>query len=252
MTTTKRYLDLLLSAIGLMLVGPVVVVILLLVYAQDRHSPIYAAVRVGRYGKPFRMYKVRSMVVNAERLGGSSSGSNDPRITRLGRIVRKYKLDEFPQLWHVLVGDMSLVGPRPNTVEAVGLYTPVERQLLDARPGLTDLSSIVFSDEGEILRDHDDPDLAYNQLIRPGKSMLCLFYIKHWSLWLDIRLCFVTLIAILSRERALARIQKILSDLGASTELRQIASRAAPLVPMAPPGADRIVTLPAATLPIRE
>ena len=244
MMATKRYLDLLGSAIGLVLVGPFLVVILLVVYAQDRHSPIYAAVRVGRYGKPFRMHKVRSMVVNAEKLGGSSSGSNDPRITRLGRIVRKYKLDEFPQLWHVLVGDMSLVGPRPNTVEDVKLYTPVERQLLDVRPGLTDLSSIVFSDEGEILRDCDDPDLAYNQLIRPGKSMLGLFYTEHCSLWLDIRLCFVTAIAILSREWALARIQKILSDLGAPKELRQIASRAAPLVPMPPPGADRIVTLP--------
>jgi len=197
---------------------------------------------VGRNDQLFRMVKLRSMVIHADRTGVDSTGADDKRITAVGRFIRRYKLDELTQLWNVLIGDMSLVGPRPNVKRETDLYTPVERKLLTVKPGITDISSIVFSDEGDILGGHADPDIAYNQLIRPGKSMLGLIYIENRSLWLDIRLCFLTVIAILSREKALAGVQSILTEIGAPAEILQLASRQQPLVPQPPPGSDRIVT----------
>lgn len=242
MTMAKRCFDVIASGVALVLVGPFLAIVLLAIYWQDRQSPIYAAVRVGKDGRPFRMYKVRSMVVNAEKLGGTSSGSDDPRITKVGLFVRKCKLDELSQLWNVFVGDMSLVGPRPNTIEDVKLYTQVEQRLFDVPPGITDFSSIVFADEGEILKDRIDADIAYNQLIRPIKSRLGLFYIEHRSLWLDIKICALTAVAIVFRDQALAGIQVILNDLGAPEDLQHLASRSTPLLPMPPPGTNRIVT----------
>ncbi len=137
---------------------------------------------------------------------------------------------------------MSLVGPRPNVKRETDLYTPAERKLLDVKPGVTDFASIVFSDEGDILKEQLDPDIAYNQLIRPGKSMLGIFYIENRSLLIDIKLCFLTVVAILSRDRALAGAQNILKALGAKQELLQIASRSWPLIPMPPPGGAKVVT----------
>lgn len=238
----KRLFDLLASAIGLLLASPVLLPVMFLVWWQDRHSPFYIAPRVGRGDVPFRMVKLRSMVVNADKTGVDSTGANDKRITAVGRFIRRYKLDELTQLWNVLIGDMSLVGPRPNVKRETDLYTPIERKLLSVKPGITDISSIVFSDEGDILKDQPDPDIAYNQLIRPGKSILGLLYIDNRSLLLDIRLCFLTVIAILSRERALLGVQSILEGIGAPADIRELASRKAPLVPRPPPGGDRIVT----------
>jgi lipopolysaccharide/colanic/teichoic acid biosynthesis glycosyltransferase len=171
-----------------------------------------------------------------------STAANDNRITAVGQFIRRYKLDELTQLWNVLMGDMSLVGPRPNVKRETDLYTPVERKLLSVKPGITDISSIVFSDEGEILKDQADPDIAYNQLIRPGKSILGLLYIENQSLWLDIKLCFLTVIAILSREKALAGVQGILKNINAPDDVIQLAQRKQALVPRPPPGGDRIVT----------
>jgi lipopolysaccharide/colanic/teichoic acid biosynthesis glycosyltransferase len=188
------------------------------------------------------MVKLRSMIINADKSGVDSTGSNDRRITRVGQFIRRYKLDELTQLWNVLKGDMSLVGPRPNVKRETDLYTPVERRLLEVRPGITDFASIVFSDEGDILKDQADPDIAYNQLIRPGKSMLGVFYIEHRSFLVDVRLIMLTVIAILSRPKALTGVQKILRGLNAGPELLTIAARAKPLVPMPPPGGTKIVT----------
>jgi hypothetical protein len=137
---------------------------------------------------------------------------------------------------------MSLVGPRPNVKRETDLYTFEEKKLLTVRPGITDFSSIVFSDEGEILKNQSDPDIAYNQLIRPGKSMLGIFYIENKNFWLDIKLIFLTIIAILSKEKALKILVKILSKIGAESSLIEIASRKKALVPMPPPGAQKIVT----------
>lgn len=238
----KRLIDLVLSAVGLLAASPVLLPVMFLVWWQDRHSPFYVAMRVGKDEDPFRMVKLRSMVVNADKTGVDSTGANDRRITPVGHFIRRYKLDELTQLWNVLRGDMSLVGPRPNVKRETDLYTPEEKRLLSVRPGVTDLASIVFSDEGDILKDQPDPDIAYNQLIRPGKSMLGLFYIERRSLLLDLRLILLTAIAIVSRRRALQGVQGMLRSLGADASLLEIAARERPLVPLPPPGATRIVT----------
>ena len=182
------------------------------------------------------------MVINADKSGVDSTGANDSRITPVGHFIRRYKLDELTQLWNVLKGDMSLVGPRPNVQRETDLYTPLERQLLTVKPGITDFSSIVFSDEGDILKDQRDPDIAYNQLIRPGKSMLGLFYIERRNLLLDIQLCWLTVVAILSREKALLKIQVLLQRLGADSPLLELAARQKPLTPQPPPGGTKVVT----------
>lgn len=238
----KRLFDFTASAFGLLLASPVLLPVMFLVWRQDGHSPFYVAPRVGLNDKSFKMIKLRSMVINADKSGVDSTAANDNRITAVGQFIRRYKLDELTQLWNVFKGDMSLVGPRPNVKRETDLYTPVERKLLNVKPGITDISSIVFSDEGDILKDQPDPDIAYNQLIRPGKSILGLLYIENQSLLIDIRLCFLTVIAILSREKALAGIQKILKDINATDDVLQLAQRTQPLVPRPPPGGDRIVT----------
>ena len=238
----KRIFDVTASIFGLLLASPVLLPVMFLVWRQDMHSPFYVAPRVGRNDQLFKMIKLRSMVINADNSGVDSTAANDNRITAVGQFIRRYKLDELTQLWNVLKGDMSLVGPRPNVKRETDLYTPVERKLLDVKPGITDISSIVFSDEGDILKDQPDPDIAYNQLIRPGKSMLGLLYIENQSLWLDIRLCFLTVIAVLSREKALVGVQKILKNINAPKDLLLLSQRRQALVPLPPPGGDRIVT----------
>lgn len=238
----KRLFDILVSAFGLLIASPVLLPVMFLVWRQDGHSPFYVAPRAARRSGTFDMIKLRSMVINADKSGVDSTGSNDRRITKVGHFIRRYKLDELTQLWNVFIGDMSMVGPRPNVKRETDLYTPLEKKLLDVKPGITDISSIVFSDEGDILKDQPDPDIAYNQLIRPGKSLLGLFYIEHRSLLLDLRLVLLTLTAIASRERALAGVQRILRELGASQDLLALAARQQPLNPRPPPGGDRIVT----------
>jgi lipopolysaccharide/colanic/teichoic acid biosynthesis glycosyltransferase len=238
----KRLFDVSASAFGLVLASPVLLPVMFLVWLQDKHSPFYVAPRVGRNDRPFKMIKLRSMVINADKSGVDSTAANDNRITAVGQFIRRYKLDELTQLWNVLKGDMSLVGPRPNVKRETDLYTPVERKLLSVKPGITDISSIVFSDEGDILKDQADPDIAYNQLIRPGKSLLGLLYIENQSLWLDIKLCFLTVIAIFSRNKALAGVQKILININAPDDVIQLAQRSQVLVPRPPPGGNHIVT----------
>jgi lipopolysaccharide/colanic/teichoic acid biosynthesis glycosyltransferase len=238
----KRLFDIVASALGLLAASPVLLPVMLLVWWQDKHSPFYVAGRVGKGGREFRMVKLRSMVVNADKTGVDSTGANDKRITPVGHFIRRFKLDELTQLWNVLMGDMSMVGPRPNVKRETDLYTPAERRLLEVKPGITDVASIVFSDEGDILADQADPDIAYNQLIRPGKSMLGLFYIEHRSFLVDVRLCWLTAIAIISRRRGLDGVQALLRGLGAGADLLRIAARNEPLIPLPPPGGDHVVT----------
>ena len=188
------------------------------------------------------MVKFRSMVKNADRAGIDSTSANDQRITGIGRFIRRFKIDELPQLWNVAKGDMSLVGPRPNVVREVDLYTAEERHLLDARPGITDLASIVFADEGDILADKADPDIAYNQLIRPGKSRLGLFYVDNRTTLMDLRILRLTLTNSLNRERALQAVSTLLGRAGAPDDLVRLATREDDLVAAPPPGADAIVT----------
>jgi lipopolysaccharide/colanic/teichoic acid biosynthesis glycosyltransferase len=238
----KRFFDITFSFLGLIVASPILIPTIFLVWIQDWHSPFYIAPRVGKNEKPFKMVKLRSMIINADKSGVDSTSSNDNRITAVGKFIRKYKLDELSQLWNVLIGDMSLVGPRPNVKRETDLYTLEEKKLLTIKPGITDFSSIVFSDEGEILKDSIDPDLAYNQLIRPGKSKLGIFYVNNRNMILDLKLIFLTIIAIVSKEKALSLLVPILMKLKSDKNLIQIASRKYELIPMAPPGAINIVT----------
>ncbi|MBO6719050.1 MAG: sugar transferase [Rhizobiaceae bacterium] len=225
----KRLLDIFASATGLVVLSPVLVAILFLVWRQDGRSPFYMGERAARGGGSFRMVKVRSMVVGADRTGVESTGAADARITPLGHFIRRWKVDEVTQLWNVLKGDMSLVGPRPNTLREVAKYTPDERRLLDVRPGITDFASIVFSDEGDILKDAADPDDAYDRLIRPWKSRLGLVYVRHAGVILDIKLIWLTLIAIADKKRALQGVVHELERLGAEPDLIAVSRRDAPL-----------------------
>ena len=215
---------------------------MILIWLQDFHSPLYLAPRMRRKGKKFKMVKLRSMVVNADIIGGTSTAGSDKRITWVGKIIRKFKLDEFSQLWNVLIGDMSLVGPRPQTEHDASFYTNEENKLFDVRPGITDFSSIVFSDEGAILEGSENPDLDYNQLIRPWKSRLGLFYVKNHSLIVDCKLIFFTLITIVARSKALVGVQSLLIGLGADRELVRVAGRKEKLVPFPPPGSRDVET----------
>jgi len=238
----KRLFDIICSLAGLLLMSPVLLVFMLLIWLQDFHSPLYIAPRVGKKGKLFDMVKLRSMVMCADKSGVDSTGAGDMRITKIGRLIRRYKLDEFSQLWNVLLGQMSLVGPRPNVSRDVSLYTDKEKHLLDVCPGITDFSSIVFSDEGDILDGADDPDLLYNQIIRPWKSRLGIFYAQHHSLLLDIKLILLTIISIISRQKALKGVEKLLENMGADDYLIAVAKRNTELQPFPPPGAEAVVT----------
>jgi lipopolysaccharide/colanic/teichoic acid biosynthesis glycosyltransferase len=238
----KRLFDIIISALGLLIFSPILVPVMILVYLQDYHSPFYVANRVGLNHSLFKMVKLRSMIKNADKSGVASTSANDNRITPVGQFIRKYKLDEVTQLWNVLIGDMSLVGPRPNVKQEVDIYTKEESRLLSMKPGITDLASIVFSDEGDILKDQADPDLAYNQLIRPWKSKLGLFYIDNQSLLLDIQLIYLTIIAIISKPTALKKINNILINKKASKELVNVAKREEQLKPAPPPGSEDIIT----------
>jgi len=225
----NRVADLLLSAMGLLLCFPLLLCAALFIWVEDRKNPFYFAPRIGKSGIPFRMIKLRTMVVGADKLGAASTAGDDQRITRVGGIIRKFKLDELTQLWNVLVGEMSLVGPRPNVPCAVEDYTENEKSLLLLRPGITDFSSIVFSDEGEILRGYADPDAAYEALIRPWKSKLGLVYVKNHSVYLYLQLILMTLLSIPCHECALQRVVRILSRLGVEDEVLRVASRKKPL-----------------------
>lgn len=237
----KRVLDIFISFIGLMFSMPILLPVILIVWFQDFRSPFYIASRVGKYEVPFNMVKLRSMIVNADKSGVDSTSSSDSRITPIGHLIRKFKLDELTQLWNVLIGEMSLVGPRPNVFSETNIYTNKEKELLLVKPGITDLSSIVFSDEGDILKDKKDPDLSYNQIIRPWKSRLGLVYIENQTLLLDIQLMFYTAVAIISKKYALAWIAKKLQDLNVDVELIEICKRDIDLYPYPPPGSSEIV-----------
>ncbi len=234
----KRFTDLIISVFGLVVISPVILPAIILVWMQDGNSPFYIAPRVGKGGKIFNIVKLRSMVVGADKSGVDSTGANDLRITPIGQIIRRYKLDEMVQLWNVMKGDMSLVGPRPNVQRETLLYTSVENNLLSIRPGITDFASIVFSDEGEILQDSVDPDLAYNQLIRPWKSRLGLIYIENKSLWLDFQLIFYTVISVFSRNIALNWVGNRLRKMKVDEKVLTASSRKSALQPFPPPGSN--------------
>jgi lipopolysaccharide/colanic/teichoic acid biosynthesis glycosyltransferase len=198
----KRGLDVVMSAASLSLLAPPFAAIGIAIKVDSRGPVFYRGVRVGRHGRSFRLFKFRSMIVDPG-IGATTTSENDPRITRVGRLLRTYKLDELPQLINVLLGDMSLVGPRPEVQRYVDLYTDEEKAILSVRPGITDWSSIKFHNEGEIVAASGiaDPDEAYSKLIRPEKLRLQLKYVRERNLVVDLHILFETL-ATLVRTRA--------------------------------------------------
>lgn len=170
MMVAKRIFDLLFSLMGILVLAPIFLAIAVWIKVDSPGSVFFRQVRVGQFGKEFRIYKFRTMVTNAEALGKQITVGEDPRITDCGRFLRKYKLDELPQLFNVLKGDMSLVGSRPEVPKYVALYTPEQLKVLELPPGITDLASIRFRNESELLAQAENPEEFYVKEIMPQKS----------------------------------------------------------------------------------
>ena len=190
----KRAFDILVSSVGLIAASPILLLCALAIKLDSKGPVFYRGKRIGRDGKPFSIYKFRSMVANAENLGASSTGASDVRITRVGRYIRKYKLDELSQLINVLQGDMSIVGPRPQVQWAVDRFNEEEKKVLRLRPGLTDWASIRFHNEEEIIAKsgYSNADEAYMKLIHPDKMRLQLKYLRERSFLTDLRIILDT------------------------------------------------------------
>ena len=189
----KRVFDLIASAMGLILVSPLMLLIALLIKLHDGGPIFFLQERIGRYGKPFRIYKFRTMVTNAEQRGPSLTTSNDPRITPIGRLLRKYKLDELPQLINVLKGEMSLVGPRPEIRRYVEMFANEYQQILQIRPGITDFASIQYRNENELLANTDNAEHTYVSVIMPHKIQLAQEYLQNINLITDLKVIMKTL-----------------------------------------------------------
>ncbi len=190
----KRAIDALVATAGLITLSPLLLAIAIAIAAGSSGPVFYRARRVGRLGKPFTMLKFRTMVVDADRLGGPSTPEDDPRITPVGRFLRKAKLDELPQLINVLKGEMSLVGPRPEVPEYVAMLTEDERRILSVQPGMTDWASIWNADEGTVLAGSEDPERVYLERIRPEKIRLQLEYVRRRSMRVDLQIIAATFI----------------------------------------------------------
>ncbi len=191
--TAKRALDVVGSALGLVLLSPALVLIAVLIRREDAGPVFYRPLRVGQGGRPFRLWKFRTMVVDADRTGAGLTVGDDPRITRIGRALRGRKLDELPQLIDVLLGEMSLVGPRPEAPEYVALYTEDQRKVLDLIPGITDPASIKYRNESELLALADDPQELYVTKIMPEKILINLDYARTATALSDIGVIVRTL-----------------------------------------------------------
>ena len=186
-----RFFDILFSIIGLVLLSPLFTVLYFL-RIESKGGGFYSQERIGKNGKPFKLYKFRSMRIGSDKKGLITIGEKDNRITKTGFILRKYKLDELPQLWNVFIGDMSLVGPRPEVKKYTDLYTEEQKQVLQVRPGITDWASIKYVDENKILGESEDPDEAYVNLIMPNKIKLNMVYIQHQTLGEYFKIIFTT------------------------------------------------------------
>lgn len=191
-----RFFDFILSLVGLVLLAPIFIVLAIWIKIDSKGPVFYKQVRVGRNGIDFGLFKFRSMVVDADKKGLITVGGRDPRITRSGYFIRKYKLDELPQLINVLVGDMSLVGPRPEVRKYVELYTDEQQKVLSVKPGITDYASIEYMDENEILGKSNDPEKTYIEEIMPEKIKYNMKYIQNKNVSEYFKIIFLTLFKI--------------------------------------------------------
>lgn len=194
-SVSKRIFDLLVSALGLIILSPIFALIALLIRLMSPGPVFYRARRVGQGGREFTLYKFRSMVADADRRGPGITAAGDPRVTPVGRVLRRTKLDELPQLWNVLRGDMSLVGPRPEDPRYVALYTPAQRRVLDVRPGITSLASIEYRNEEAVLHG-PDWEQRYIHEVMPAKLAIDLRYVQRATLFTDLLIILRTLLAL--------------------------------------------------------
>ncbi|HEY0970467.1 MAG TPA: sugar transferase [Gemmatimonadales bacterium] len=191
--TTKRAVDFVCAGLGAVALLPLFALVALAIRLDDGGPVFFRQQRVGRRGEPFRIWKFRTMTVGAERLGPQLTVRADPRVTRVGRWLRRYKIDELPQLWNVLAGEMALVGPRPEVARYVERYTPDQRRVLECVPGITDPASLLFRDEASLLAASDDPERLYLERVMPEKLRLQLAYMEHATVATDIGIVLRTI-----------------------------------------------------------
>lgn len=190
----KRFVDVIFSAIALLLLSPLFIILFLWVKIDSEGGAFYKQKRVGRYGYEFTLWKFRSMKPNSDQKGLLSIGRKDQRVTKAGHLLRLVKLDELPQLWNVLIGDMSLVGPRPEVKKYTDQYTDLQKSVLSIRPGITDFASLHFYNESQLLEQASDPETYYINEIMPKKLEINLMYIQNQSLWMDIHILWLTML----------------------------------------------------------
>lgn len=193
----KRLFDIIASGLGLIVLSPLFAILAVWIKCDSKGPVFYRQTRVGRNNRDFRLYKFRSMRPDSDKFGLITVGGHDPRVTRSGYYIRKYKLDEFPQLINVFIGDMSLVGPRPEVRKYVDMYTPEQMRVLSVRPGITSLASIRYRNENDILAAAEDPDRCYIEQVMPDKLAIDLEYVERANLWNDIKLIFSTIASII-------------------------------------------------------
>lgn len=194
----KRVMDVVGAMAGILVLAPLLILIAVVVKLTSQGPVFYRGVRAGLYGKPFRIFKFRTMVDNAESLGGATTSTNDQRVTRIGALLRRTKLDELPQFLNVLAGDMSLVGPRPEVLEYTSQYKGEEKYILSMRPGITDYASIEFADLDDLVGS-TDPDKYFREHILPRKNALRVKYVKEWSLGSDFGILWATFLRVMKR-----------------------------------------------------
>ncbi len=192
----KRLFDLFFAAVGLVLASPLFLLVAAAVKGCDGGPVLFRQRRVGLRGRPFLIIKFRTMVPNAEELGSSITKEGDPRVTPVGRLLRHTKLDELPQLWNVLVGEMSLVGPRPEVPRYVEKYSEAQRRVLELKPGVTDLATLIYHDEEHRLAGADDLETHYVETVMPRKIELNLAYARHANVWEDTKIILRTFLAL--------------------------------------------------------
>ena len=195
----KRTFDIVASGIGLILLSPLFLIVAIWIKLDSKGPVFYRQTRVGQYDKDFRIFKFRTMRTGSDKGSQVTIGDRDPRVTRAGYWIRKFKIDELPQLINVFVGEMSLVGPRPEVRHYVDYWTPEQMHVLDVKPGITDAASIKFRNESEFLKKADDPEKHYIEVIMPMKLKLYLEYVNHHSFKGDIRLIFETIWTVITQ-----------------------------------------------------
>lgn len=195
----KRFLDIIFSGLGLICLSPLFVFLALWVKLDSPGPVFYRQVRVGRNNRDFKLYKFRSMRVDSDKKGLITIGGHDPRVTQSGYYIRKYKLDEFPQRINVFLGDMSLVGPRPEVRKYVDMYTDEQMHVLDVRPGITDMASIYYRNENELLEKANNPEKYYREVIMQDKLRINLEYVRNHSVIGDFRMILKTLFVVIAK-----------------------------------------------------